>query len=117
MSASTDLDRIAPQFAADANKNNFIADARLQTNVAFYGANSEMAVALRAAHMMTLRDNATAGGGGIMTSKREGDLAVTFAAGTDPGGLDSTTYGIWLKGLRRGQGAAVMVTGGNDAGV
>ncbi len=77
--ATAILDIIAPQFASDDDKTSFIGYARGRTSLSYYGTNLEMAVALRAAHMMTLRDIAVAGGGGgEVASKREGDLAIFY---------------------------------------
>lgn len=117
MSASTQLGVVAPQFDAADDRATFIANATLQTNVAFYGGNSDLAIALRAAHELTMRANAQAGGGGEIASKREGDLSIAYhKSDSKTGGLGSTTYGIWLQGLRKGSGMAIGVTGGYDDG-
>lgn len=119
MSASTQLSVVAPQFDAADDRAAFLVNAATQTNAAFYGANSDLAIALRAAHELTMRADAQAGGGsGQIASKKEGDLAISYHKGSDVGNdnLGATTYGIWLRGLRSGSGPAIAVTGGNDDG-
>ena len=121
LGASAILDIVAPQFATDPNKSDFITLATGRTNINFYGDNANLAIALRAAHMMTLRDLGEAGGtgGGELASKREGDLALSFHKGSQSdsdGDLALTSYGRQLQGLTRGSGAFIGVTGGNDSG-
>lgn len=118
--ASSILDIIAPQYKTDPDKNDFISFARAQTSTCFYSTNTEMAIALRAAHMLVLRDRAESGNSGEIASKREGDLAISFhkSSSSSPGGgdLGLTTYGQQLQGLRKGSGAFIGVLGGNDEG-
>lgn len=111
MSASTIMDTIAPQFATDPNKASTISLARIQTNRCFYGTKTEYAVALRAAHMLTINkisENEHVQGGGEIASKREGDLSVSFHKSSDNGksqdDLSLSKYGRQLKGLRAGSG-------------
>jgi len=100
------LDSIAPQLAADTEKANHITFAVQQTNLTKFGDNYNLAVALRAAHSLTLKDiqnGIGAGTGGKIISKREGDLAVNFAATRfvsdgDPY-LNQTAYGMQLLSL------------------
>lgn len=121
-SATSILDKIAPQFAADGDKAWFVSQARRRTNTCVFGVNTELAVAYRAAHMMTKRDIAgnTGGSGGSLASKREGDLAVSFqpssSGGSGASDLNETSYGNDLLGLIKGNIPAVGVTGGNDDG-
>lgn len=114
MSAVLIFDLIAPQFKDSPDKLGFISLAQSRTNACFYGNGADQAIALRAAHMMTLASR-TSGDAGAILSKREGDLSVTYAvmAGTGED-LDSTHYGRQLKGLRKGSGAFIGVTGGLD---
>jgi hypothetical protein len=115
------LDVIAPQYKTDQDKDTFLVLARGQTSTCYYGTNTELAVALRAAHMMALRDlgKATGGSGGQLASKREGDLAVAFHKSGDGKGssdLDQTSFGTQLKGLTKSSGMAISVTGIGDEG-
>lgn len=113
------FDMIASQYASDPNKNNYIIIARSRTNAGWYVDNAEYAIALRAAHMITLdkraQDN---GGGGEIASKREGDLSIAYHKGNtdDNSDLALTPYGRQLAGLRKESGAFIGVTGGLDDG-
>ena len=116
-SASAILDMIAPQFASDPNKAEFITLATNRTNENYYGTtNFSLAVAYLAAHMMTLAD--TNREAGSVTSKREGDLSISFAAVQDKSGgaLSLTKYGRQLQQLRKESGAAIGALGGYDVG-
>jgi hypothetical protein len=115
MSASTVLDAIAPQFASDAGKTTFLSLAAGRTSSCFFGVNYDLAVALRAAHMMTLRDRRS-GSPGAASSKREGGLAISYsqAQGGDAD-LGQTHYGRQLEGLINGNIPAVGLTGGGVA--
>jgi hypothetical protein len=118
--ASAIFDIIAPRYASDPDKADFISLARDRTRENWYSANYEMAVALRAAHMIAFRDlaEATGGTGGEIASKREGDLGVSFHRGSGGGAseLARTSYGQQLLGLRKASGAFIGVTGGLDDG-
>lgn len=91
-----------------------------QTSRCFYGANADRAVALRAAHMLSLDKSVlrTNGETGAISSKKEGDLSIGFVAGAGQGinDLDQTHYGKQLKGLRKGSGSFIGVSGGNIRG-
>jgi hypothetical protein len=119
-SASSILDKIAPQYSSDPDKAEFIGFARDRTNTCVFGDNYEMAVALRAAHMMYMRDLGQAGaGGGELASKREGDLAISFHKSNNnqgDGDLSSSSFGKQLLGLMNGSIPYFGVTGGNDDG-
>lgn len=79
-----------------------------------------MAVALRAAHMYCLDQDVSRSGGaaGAVTSKREGDLAVTFskdsqATSDSDADLDQTNYGRRLKRLIKTSFVGGFVAGGD----
>lgn len=117
MSASAVLSVIASQFDDVAGRSDYLSMAEGQTSRCFYGTNADRAVALRAAHMMSLDKSLlrTNGETGAISSKKEGDLAIGFVAGAGRGinDLDQTHYGKQLKGLANGSGPAIAVTGGN----
>lgn len=117
-SASAIFDIIAPQYASDPDKADFISLARDRTNAGWYLANYEYAVALRAAHMITLTRTRADGESGSVTSKREGDLGIGYGSvgGGKGGELNLTHYGRQLEGLRKASGAFIGVTGGLDDG-
>lgn len=117
--ASAIFDIIAPQLASDPAKTDYISWARDRTNICYYGTQAERAVALRAAHMMTLDKLVqSSGGSGEIASKREGDLSISYHKSSNGQGSDlsSTGYGRQLIGLMEGSGAFIGVTGGNDNG-
>jgi hypothetical protein len=115
MSASTVFDAIAPQYSADSGKATFLSLAVNRTSSCFFGDNYDLAVALRAAHMMTLRDRRS-GSPGAASSKREGGLAISYsqAQGGDAD-LGQTHYGRQLEGLMNSQIPGFGLTGGGVA--
>jgi hypothetical protein len=78
-----------------------IANGRLSSDA--FGAKYNNAVALLAAHILSMSSGARSGGvGGAITSKKEGDLSINF--GSNPAftsRLDSTSYGQDLEQLKR----------------
>jgi hypothetical protein len=122
VSASTVFDAIAPSLASDPNKALFIILAADRvSSCRFAGTKHDLAVALRAAHDLTLANQTGVGGirshgeSGSITAKREADLSISFSGGyssDSSADLDLTVYGKRLKGLMRGTVPAVGVTGG-----
>lgn len=125
------LAAIAPALAADENKSVYIEMATERTNFQFYGEKSNQAVALMAAHLAFLFTSAAgslgAGSGsaeggttGTITSKREGDLAVTYGSGAassaiknaSDADLAQTRFGLQLLALRKGCKSFTGVVGG-----
>jgi hypothetical protein len=123
MSATSIFDRIASHLKDDPEKSEYISEAQGQTSSDYYGSNYDLAVALRAAHNMTIDKQSESGadGGGEIASKREGDLAIGYhksdGGGDDNDYLNKTNYGVRLLGLRRGTCPSVSVTGGNISGI
>ena len=122
MSASSKLSIIAPQFDTVTGRNDFIELATIQTGECWFGDKYEWAIAYLAAHFISLsqlsQSGATSGGGGPITSKKEGDLSVTFgkSGGNSPTDKDSlleTPYGRQYLTLLNSGGAFIGVTGGN----
>ena len=109
------LDALAPQFADSTDKDTFISLASGQVNTCNYGDQSNYAIALMTAHIMTL--SARVDGGGGVSSKKEGDLSIGFGsvAGVS-GSLSTTPYGILLDGLNKSKNVGIAVTGGCDDG-
>ena len=118
MSAPLTIDQylaaIAPALATDANKAVYIEMATERTNKCFYGEKYNQAVALLAAHIAFLLNaqagamgagsgSADAGSVGTITSKREGDLSVSYGAGAvSVSELAQTRFGLMLLALRKG---------------
>ena len=65
--------------------------------------------------MITLRDQGTGGGADVsVTSKKEGDLAISYGgSGTISGDLGQTSYGMQLDELIKGNIVGFDVVGGN----
>lgn len=106
MTASVILSAIAPQFDTDPKRQDHLDLAVLRTSKVCFGVNYTCAIALRAAHTLTLLQNAqsglTTGSSGSIKSKKEGDLSVTFGGSSDTGvkgALGQTSYGIELQEL------------------
>lgn len=100
---------IAPQFSADSDLANTISLVELRTSSDAFGVKYNYAVALRAAHILTLRDMNSISSGGILagnvTSMSEGNTSISFggsSSNSDNSDLNLTRYGMELLGLIRG---------------
>lgn len=116
VTASEILSAIAPQFDDASGRQTLLDLSESRTSSTFFGTNRPEAVAYRAAHMLDMATNATAlsGSSGPMTSKKEGDLSVSFGTTQDTGDsayLSQTAYGRMLLDLMRSSGPATSVTG------
>lgn len=118
MDASTAFDVICPVYKLDPDKATFISMAASRTSLTLFGTNYGLAVALRAAHMMTLTRNRTTGEGGAIASKSEGELSVSYMSGTSKKitELSMTHYGQQLEQMIAESTVMLGVTGGNDIG-
>ena len=115
MSAESILDAIAPQFKNNADKSTFLTIATSLTSQCYFGAQYDYAVALRAAHMLTLtnRPGGSSGVSGSVTSLKEGDSAIGFGSAGNTAGsgdLTTTSYGQQLKSLINNGGGQFSVT-------
>lgn len=116
LTAEALLDMYAPQFAANANKANWLLLGRDSISSSIMGTAYEEAVALFAAHRMTLAARMS-GDAGAISSKSEGSLSVSYAsAGSRTGydDLNQTQYGVRLLSLMVGMGATLDVTSAGD---
>lgn len=95
--AATLFDMIAPELAGNANKADAIALAETQTGKA-YGDAREHAVALLAAHILTVANRE--GQSGAVSTIKEGNLSIGYQ-GSVSGYLGTTSYGAELDRLRR----------------
>lgn len=117
MSASTILASIAPQFDTNVYRADHLELAALQVSEGWFGAKYNFAVALVAAHMLSLNTSPDRQNGetGTIASKKEGDLSISFAAGGMSDALndyDQTHYGKQFLNLRKSCGIAMSITGG-----
>lgn len=93
------LQAIAPEIACHDGIMPILSIASKRTSENVFGDQHGYAVALLAAHIVTLRERA---GLGQITSEKEGDLAVTYAQmGVMDGDLNTTGFGQMLAGLRK----------------
>jgi len=103
-----------PQFASDSRLTDLIALAQSQTSATAFGAQTDMAVALRVMHWLTLEArnggvaDVTSGSGasGALSSESEGQLSrsynVSAAAVKRYPDLASTQWGMDLIALMNG---------------
>lgn len=116
MSASQILDAIAPDLGTPEQRATFLIMADERTSTTSFGSRRQTAVALRAAHEMTLLlDTAVNSGSGPLQSKREGDLSVSYfypqvQTGVS-GDFSLTKFGQRLLGLVKGNVLTMCVTG------
>jgi hypothetical protein len=110
------LNAIAPQYIDAENKDVLITLAKQRTSREYFKLNYTLAVALRTAHLLELSSNAKNGysGGGVITSKSEGDLSVSFGTVGNHYNkypdLAGTSYGRQLIDLIMGNGIPVTVS-------
>lgn len=88
-----------------------MADRRIGTGSAF-GARREDALGLLTAHLLTVTDASSGGGGGPIQSVTAGSASITYgsSSGSGAGGLGATGYGREYLELVRlcGPGARVL---------
>lgn len=122
------IQAVAPALMQDPSLDVYIQMAEERTSRQFYGHKYNHAVALMAAHIAFRLGAGTMGAGsgsaeggstGSISSKREGDLAVSYGSGavTATAGLGDTDlsqsrWGLMLLALRKGCRPFIGVTGG-----
>lgn len=126
LTAEQRFDALVPIYASNPAKAVFLEMAEERTapvsSCGWNEAKRNQAVALRAAHSMTLAlDPLRAGGsGGQVTQKREGDLSISYgsaSADSDTSGdLGQTAFGIQLNALIKGSFMFFATTGEDDCG-
>ena len=124
LTASQRFDIICPEFKDHADKSAYLEMAAEMTSAAsacgWNDAKRTQAVALRAAHLMTLNlsPERAGGSGGPITQKREGELSLSFgwssSASRSIGDLEQTSYGLQLQALISGSFLFIGTTGGCD---
>lgn len=123
------IQAVAPALLQDPSLNVFIEMAKERTDREFYGVKYNHAVALMAAHIAFLLGAGTLGAGsgnaeggstGSISSKREGDLSVSYSSpaatlamkGVVDAELSQTRWGLMLISLRKGCKPFFGVCGG-----
>ncbi|MGD8707089.1 MAG: DUF4054 domain-containing protein [Nitrosopumilaceae archaeon] len=115
MSVSTILSTIAPQYDSLVSRSEFISLAETQVNRCWFRNKADLAVALMTAHMISVFTSSYRqdGTGGSVTSKREGDLALSFAQSVNGNSdLNQTSYGKQFQSLMKSGGFFIGCTGG-----
>ena len=87
LSAEQIFNAIAPGYAADPDKATHLELAECRTSTCAFGKNYNYAVALRAAHTIEMAkgtDHSGSGGAGPVTSKKEGQLSISYGGGSSP---------------------------------
>ena len=135
LSVTEYLQAVAPTVAADPSVSVYIEMAKERTNSEFYGRKTNQAIAFLAAHiafLFTATPNSHAAGSGSLeggstgsiTSKREGDLSISYgsgavssaAIGVSDADLAQTRFGLMLLALRKGCKPFMGVLGGGGRG-
>ena len=103
-----------PGLYADAGRDIYIETAEGRISRCYYRENYNFAVALQACHDYTMDQRG--GDSGTVSSKKEGDLSVSYSSiSTDGSDLDQTSFGIALKRLQRQMGSgAISVVGAQN---
>ena len=98
MMPSEILQDIAPELSEVVGRDALLELAEAQTGAVFRSARNH-AVALLAAHMMTLAKRKGVSGG--VNSLKEGDLSIGYGKSQSSENLEATSYGAELVRLRR----------------
>lgn len=97
---------IAPELSSqtDDRLNLFIGFAENSVNRTYFKDNADLAVALMAAHLLTVSNSGGAGHAGNVTGVSTGQMNKQFGAvsssDSESSLLDATAYGRWFKQLR-----------------
>ena len=92
------FDMYAPQYTDDSRKTLAITLAKDEIKQCVFGDNYNKAVALLAAHELTVADRG--GDPGAIAAKREGQLSISYFTASGSGPLSFTSYGQQLQRLR-----------------
>lgn len=111
------FDAVAPAFANDARYQVFIEIAEDRCDRGYFGASWTKAMAYLTAHLMEMSSR-NGSESGTVTSRREGDISVTFAAGEqNDSDLYMTTFGKMYLALLNGRSPGVVLSGGCHSGM
>lgn len=115
LTATQILDAIAPAFKTHPDKAVFLEMATESLSASWWGSRYPRAVALLAAHQLTLTTRmGGTGEAGPISSKSQGSLSVSFGSvggSSADADLSQTSFGLQLIALRKGQGPFIGVTG------
>ena len=104
--STTDITGRFPEFANVETSTIQLAinDAALSVNRDVFGVKADLATIYMAAHLLALSSPSNSKAGGRITSEKVGDLARTYAGGSEIGKSDplaETKYGIEFLRIRR----------------
>lgn len=105
-----------PDLAADGRSGVWIKKATFRVGRCYFGDAYLYALSLMASHIGALEGRGADGDAGRIASKREGDLSVSYAAGSnaEDGDLSSTNYGQQFQSLLKQYSRRPGVTGRVD---
>ena len=100
--------------AKDPRLESWISGASFRVGRCYFGKAYVYALSLMVSHRAVLADLASQGASGPVTSKREGDLSVSYGSGngTDGGDLSLTVFGQEYLSLLEQYSPRPGVTGG-----
>ena len=111
------FDAVAPAFANDARYPVFLEIAEDRCDRTYFGESWTKAMAYLTAHLMEMSSR-NGSESGPVTSRREGDISVTFAAGEqNDSDLYMTTFGKMYLALLNGRSPGVVLSGGCNSGM
>lgn len=99
--------------AKDPRLESWISGASFRVGRCYFGKAYVYALSLMVSHKAALADLAAQGASGPVTSKREGDLSVSYGnGGSDGGDLSKTVFGQEYLSLLQQYSPSPGVTGG-----
>lgn len=111
------FDAVAPAFASDARYPVFLEIAEDRCDRGYFGESWTKAMAYLTAHLMEMSSR-NGSESGPVTSRREGDISVTFAAAEqNDSDLYMTTFGKMYLALLNGRSPGVVLSGGCHSGL
>lgn len=105
------FDAVAPAMASDTRYTVFLDLASDRVDRGYFGASWTKAMAYMTAHLMEM-SNRNGSESGTVTSRREGDISVSYAASQqNDGDLYLTTYGKLFLALLNSLSAGAEISG------
>ena len=117
---------VAPHLSESEYKDDFLTDATAEIGAEYYKQYTNKAIALLAAHNMTVMGLNTGAAGhtpgsvGAIAGVKEGELQIQYYIGAAAqkngmvGDLDQTSYGLQLKHLQKVANLSISATGEVD---
>lgn len=100
------------EFQSSARIDVWIKGAQFRASRSYFGKSYVYALSLLVAHKAAMEARGADGTAGAVTSKKEGDLSVSYASGSSEGGdLSATSYGQEFLELSKTYSARPGITG------